>query len=300
MLGYGFAKVFHLQMPFPYLSQLVQPFGDKSPMGLAWSFLGYSKGYSAYTGWAEVIGGVLLLFRRTTLLGALVVAIVMMNIAAINFFYDVPVKLYSSMLFLMAVFLMAKDFSQLLNALILHKPSAAATFPRMIQSRRWWIASRIFKWLFIASLLYGNISGSIDALTKYGDSRKLPPLYGIYNTELVIKNKDTLAPLTTDRTQWKQLIVQFEKYAQIKMMNDSLHSYNFDVNDTLKKIVLYSSNDYSLTESTLYYKLDSTVLTLTGKFGKDSMYIRLRKYDINKFRLVNRGYRWINEYPYNR
>jgi hypothetical protein len=76
-----------------------------------------------------VIGGVLLLFRRTTLLGALVVAIVMMNIAAINFFYDVPVKLYSSMLFLMAVFLMAKDFSQLLNALILHKPSAAATFP---------------------------------------------------------------------------------------------------------------------------------------------------------------------------
>jgi hypothetical protein len=116
----------------------------------------------------------------------------------------------------------------------------------MIQSRRWWIASRVFKWLFIASLLYGNISGSIDALTKYGDSRKLPPLYGIYNTELVIKNKDTLAPLTTDRTQWKQLIVQFEKYAQIKMMNDSLHSYNFDVNDTLKKIVLYSSNDYSL------------------------------------------------------
>jgi len=296
MFGYGFAKIFHLQMPFPNLSHLVRPLGDKSPMGLAWSFIGYSKGYSAYTGWAEVIGGLLLFFRRTTLLGALAVMVVMMNVAAINFFYDVPVKLNSSMFILMAVFLIAKDFKRLLNVLILHKPSTAANFPRMILSRRWWIASRVFKWLFIASALYGNISGSVDALKMYGDNRKLPPLYGIYNTEILIKNSDTLAPLTTDSTRWKQLIIEYEKYAQVKMMNDSMHHYNFEVNDTLKKIVFSSWNDYG---STLHYELDSTALILRGKFGKDSMYMRLRKYDIKKFRLVNRGFRWINEYPYN-
>ena len=299
MLGYGFAKVFHLQMPFPYLSQLVQPFGDKSPMGLAWSFIGYSKGYSAYTGWAEVIGGLLLLFRRTTTLGALVVAVVMMNIAAINFFYDVPVKLYSSILFLMAVFLMAKDFSRLVNVLILHKPSTAANFPRMIASRRWWIASRVLKWLCIASILFGNISGSIDGMKRYGDNRKLPPLYGIYNSEMVIKNRDTLAPLTTDSMQWKQLIIQFEKNAQVKMMNDSIKRFSFTVNDSLKNILVYSYAD-TANKSTLHYEADSTGLILRGLMNKDSIFMRFRKYDLKNFRLVNRGYRWINEYPYNR
>jgi len=39
MLSYGFSKVFHLQMPYPYLSRLVQPYGDSSPMGLVWTYI---------------------------------------------------------------------------------------------------------------------------------------------------------------------------------------------------------------------------------------------------------------------
>jgi len=299
MMGYGFAKVFHLQMPFPYLSQLVQPFGDKSPMGLAWSFIGYSKGYSAFTGWAEVIGGALLLFRRTTTLGALTVAIVMLNIAAINYAYDVPVKLYSSMLFLMAAFLMAADFGKLVDVMILHKPVQAASFPPMLNSRRLKITRAILKVLLIASMLYSNISGSMDAMERYGDNRKLPKLYGIYNIETVVRNNDTLAPLTTDSTRWKQLIIQFEKFAQVKMTNDSLRRFNFIVNDSLKSVLVYTNAD-TLNKSTLHYEADSTSLLLTGLLGKDSIYMRFRKYDIKNFRLVNRGFNWINEYPYNR
>ena len=120
-LGYGFVKIFHLQMPFPYLSQLVQPFGGKSPMGLAWSFIGYSPAFSAFTGWGEVIAGSLLFFRRTTTLGGLMGLVVMGNIMVINFCYDVPVKLFSSMLFLMSGFLIIPDLGRLLNVLVLNK-----------------------------------------------------------------------------------------------------------------------------------------------------------------------------------
>ncbi len=69
MLSYGFGKAFHLQMPYPYLSRLVQPYGDSSPMGLAWTYIGQSKGFSAFVGWSEVICGLLLFFRKTTLVG---------------------------------------------------------------------------------------------------------------------------------------------------------------------------------------------------------------------------------------
>jgi hypothetical protein len=42
MLTYGFDKVFHAQFPFPATWKLEQPYGDASPMGLLWTFMGYS------------------------------------------------------------------------------------------------------------------------------------------------------------------------------------------------------------------------------------------------------------------
>ncbi len=299
MFGYGFAKVFHLQMPFPYLSQLVQSFGDKSPMGLAWSFIGYSKVYSAYTGWAEVLGGLLLLFRRTVLPGALVVFIVTLNIAMINYCYDVPVKLYSSLLLIMAVFLMAPDFNRLLNVFWRNSAVQSVSFPPMLHSRKKKIAGAVLKWLFIISLFYSNINGGLSSRKQYGDLRPLPPLYGIYNTEIVVRNHDTIPPLTTDSTRWKQLIIQFKENAQVKLMNDSLKFFKFIVNDSARSILFYSVAD-SLNKSSLLYQADSTSLVLSGQIKADSIYIRLRKFDVNKFRLVSRGYHWINEYPYNR
>lgn len=299
MFGYGIIKIYHLQMPFPYLSQLVQPFGDKSPMGLAWSFIGYSKGYSAFSGIAEVIGGVLLLFRRTTLVGAITVAIVMLNVAMLNYFYDIPVKLFSSMLVLMAVFLIVPDCKRLFNLFFFNKPVDATSFPAMISSKRLRIARVVLKLLIISSLFISNISGSISSQKSYGDKRELPPLYGIYNAEWMVKNNDTLLPLATDTAQWKQLIIQFKENAQVKMMNDSIKRFNFVVDTAANQVQLFQNND-TLNKSLFTYKADTAGLYLSGVWNKDTLHMKFRKYDINKFRLVSRGFRWINEYPYNR
>jgi hypothetical protein len=65
MIGYGAAKIYKYQFPDPMPSTLLQPLGDFSPMGLAWTFMGYSMGYNLFTGIAEALGGVFLFFRRT-------------------------------------------------------------------------------------------------------------------------------------------------------------------------------------------------------------------------------------------
>ncbi len=109
LFGYGFAKIFPLQFPPPRLFRLIQPYGDFSPMGVLWNFMGASVPYQIFSGAAEALGGFLLLFRPTTTLGALVSFAVMANVVALNFCYDVPVKLYSCNLLLMAVFLAAGD-----------------------------------------------------------------------------------------------------------------------------------------------------------------------------------------------
>jgi hypothetical protein len=299
LFGYGFSKVFHVQMPSPSLFQLVQPFGDKSPMGLVWSFVGYSRAYSAFTGWGEIISGGLLFFRRTTTFGALFSMVVIGNIAAINFCYDVPVKLYSSTLFIMSVFLAAPDLKRLLNVFILNKTAQPVIFKNFVHKRWQQMAVRCYKALFIIYAFYSSISGSLNGQREYGDKRILPPLHGIYNTSVFIRNKDTIRPLTTDTTRWKQIIIDFDKSVQIKFMNDKLQWFSFSV-DTVQHLVSLNSYDNTISKSILSYKIDGSWLTLTGDLFDDSVYIRLNKYDAESFNLMNRGFHWINEYPFNR
>jgi len=298
-LIYGFIKIFHLQMPSPFLSQLVQPFGDKSPMGLAWSFVGYSKAFSAFTGWGEVIAGLFIFFRRTATLGALAGIIVMGNIVAINFCYDVPVKLFSSMLWIMCVCLVVPDIDRLIKIFFLNKSTQPVDISFKLNKKWQRVTRLILKWTFILYSLYSNISQNIKSQKEYGDAMPKINLYGIYNTVTVMRNHDTLPPLDTDTTRWKQLIVQFEKYSMVKMMNDSFRVYNFIIDTVSKKATVYPTSD-TLNKSIFNYQSDAVYLTLTGKIKKDSIYMRFKKIDINSFRLLSRGFNWINEYPYNR
>ncbi len=79
------------------------PLGDLSPMRLAWLFIGYSVPYEIFGGLLETVSGLLLSFRRTQLLGSLMTLATIGNVVMINFCYDIPVKLFSSQLFLHVV-----------------------------------------------------------------------------------------------------------------------------------------------------------------------------------------------------
>ncbi|HEY4679313.1 MAG TPA: DoxX family protein, partial [Candidatus Angelobacter sp.] len=72
MFLYGLDKIIPLQMPFPHLTRLLEPYGNFSPMAVLWSSVGASHSYEIFTGCAETLGGILLLTPRTATLGALV------------------------------------------------------------------------------------------------------------------------------------------------------------------------------------------------------------------------------------
>ena len=117
MISYGAVKVIKSQFPDPSLARLMQTYGDSSPMGLLWTFMGASKSYNIFTGGVECLGGFLLFIPRLTTLGALVSIGALANIFMLNMSYDVPVKLYSFHLLLMAVVLAAPDLRRLCRLL---------------------------------------------------------------------------------------------------------------------------------------------------------------------------------------
>ncbi len=108
MVRYGMPKIFGMQF-YPQYWKLDLRAVDMDPKVLAWTFFGRSYGYQAIGGVLEIASGVLLCFPRTTLLGACVLAPVITDVVLVNFFYDVPVKLLSSVYLMMTIALIARD-----------------------------------------------------------------------------------------------------------------------------------------------------------------------------------------------
>ncbi len=123
MLGYGLAKVSVEFNQFPVVDgwRLDRTWGETSPMGVVWAFMGSSRPYTVFGGLAEVLGAVLLLWRHTAVIGAVVTAAVMTNVVLLNFCYDVPVKIYSTHLLLMSVLILVPDLRRIADALVFRR-----------------------------------------------------------------------------------------------------------------------------------------------------------------------------------
>jgi hypothetical protein len=154
MIGYGLSKVFPMQMAPISIAILNEPVGQTSPMTLLWSLIALNPIYESICGMTEVIGGALILFRRTALLGALFSAFVMCNIVLFNFFFDVPVKLFALNLLLAELFIVLPDAKPLFNFFWRHQPAApAGVWVPPATRRSFRIATRTIEIIFVALLL---------------------------------------------------------------------------------------------------------------------------------------------------
>lgn len=300
MFVYGFAKVFKAQFPFPPLIRLLEPYGDSSPMGLVWTFMGYSLAYNIFTGMGEVIGGVLCFFRRTTTLGAMVIIGVMSNVVMLNFFYDVPVKLFSVHLVLLAVFLLAQDAGRLWNFFIMNRPTEPRDYTPFFGGRQQRIGRRILKVVIIVGpLIYGVWQG-FTIQKKYGDFSPLPPLYGIYEVETFVVNDDTIPPLLTDTLRWQKLVFDKHNWTHVIKMDDGKVRFTPELDTSQHHLVLVHAKDTSIKYDFSYEQPAEDSLILSGVLAGDSLVLYMKEFPRDSFLLIRRGFQWVNEFPFNR
>lgn len=302
MLSYGFSKVFKTQFPFPSMDKLTQSVGELSPMGLLWTFMGYSPGYNLFTGGAEVLGGLLLFFRRTTTLGALVVVGVMSNVVALNFFYDVPVKLYSTQLLLYAVLLLLPDLRRLADILVFNRATQPATLatPFTFSPRATWVLLGV-KVLFMGWMLHFHISKRLDAYSSWGEGAPRPPLYGLYEVESFTRAGAVLPPLLGDTTRWRGFSIGRGSWMTLRKMDGSKQFFHVtgSVEDRTLALAEGTGEDAKKTTLTLEQPTPEH-LVLQGSFEGAAIDVRLRKVDPSKFELLGRGFHWVQERPFNR
>lgn len=312
---YGLVKIFLRQMPFPSQSQMATPLGDLMPMRLAWMFIGYSKTYEAFAGFIEISIGVLLLFRKTATLGALLALAVYINVAVINLSYDVPVKLFSINVVACCLYLLLNDVNRILCFFVFNKPAARCSIFYFSYSKKWIRNSRyILKTIFIIAafiipfyrywqLKYGHHISSVAAKPNPPD----PIKPGIYDVVVFKVNKDSLPILSSDSLRWQDVIFEHGPHSGSIKTTDTIFRqryrrgyFQYETNAAqhiinFRKLPTDSAMSKAIILSMHYEIPNDSTIQLWGKKNNDSLYVLLKRSN-RHFQLGEKQFHWLSDY----
>eukprot|EP01136_Pigoraptor_vietnamica_P003906 Opistho-1_new@33743 len=88
VIAYGFLKFFPIQSPIPSISNLNTEYGDFTAWKLFSLGLGVVPSYQSFLGLIEIVGGLLLLNRKTTTIATLIILPFAGNVAISNIAYE--------------------------------------------------------------------------------------------------------------------------------------------------------------------------------------------------------------------
>jgi len=286
MLGYGIVKAFPLQMPYPPLTRLLEPFGNFSPMGVLWYSVGASPAYERFAGSMELTAAVLLFIPRLSLLGAMVCFADAVQIFTLNMTYDVPVKLFSFHLILMSLFLLAPEIPRLTKALLTRVPGGKLLVAAQIVLAAYYIGNGVYQ---------ANRSWHL-----FGGGAPKPDLYGIWRVDRMFVNGVERSPLVNDYGRWRRVIIQNQATLYLWRMDDTFMSYPAKYDANARSITLTKPSDKNWTANLAFQRPDTDHLIFTGVIDGQRLELRTTLIDREKLLLVGRGFNWVQEFPFNR
>jgi hypothetical protein len=311
LIAWGFRKLIPGQMVLPTLGILNTPMGDFQAQKLYWQGVGIVPEYEVFLGLAEFAAGFLLLFRKTTTLGAALSVVVMANIVIANHVYDGSVHVHSFYYTLLSLFILWKDFPKIWHLLI-HEKDVVLTSYYPSFSETWQKYSRLGIKIFIHIVFVGlflglQIEDWIHDPYRLPDTPGLKGIQGYYEVHEFRLNNKILPYSPLDSVRWHNVV--FERWSTLSfktnrssMMDQSNgggyskedlerswelagigggRRYFYYQADTVKQIItLQNKNKAHRKEKQIlhYYRPDSTRVILAGtNENNDSIYVVLDK-----------------------
>jgi hypothetical protein len=303
---YGILKLFSLQMPTPSLSQLATPLGDFGPMRMAWMYMGYSKPFEVFAGMAEIVAGLLLLYRRTVTLGLLMALGVFINVMTMNLSYDIPVKGYSMELTFCCMVLLVWDHQRLFSLLALNRAAGGTPLYEPVDSGRGMRIARVVLKLYFVYVAIGEsfyADGNKSLQLRKAAEVAVPIHSGVYAVRVFVVNRDTIPPSFMDSVRWKDVIFDTRGRGSVNSPDTSftrkygygrgLFHYEMDTIAHLLTITKSAADHHVIMEC--HYELpDSNTVFLRGRLHQDSLSVVLRRTN-RQFQLSEWQFHWVSE-----
>jgi hypothetical protein len=286
LAGYAFAKLVPLQFPPLPASALETKLGELTPMGLLWSFMQYSRPYSLFGGIMELVVVLLLCFRRTATLGALVCLAVMTNVALLNLAYGVPVKLYSTMIVISAAVLVLYETPRLIAMFVRNRTVEPAHLSPSFQDRiptgpRWTI-----KVALVGSVFASSLAAMIPSVRQM--NAPPPGVDGVWSVTSFSRGGEVLDK-AADPARWRRIVADGFGLS-IRLETDSLVRCRRTPGSDPSAITLACSRNR---KGELRWTRNGDELQLDGTFDGSPIAATGRYVDPAKTPLLRGKFRWI-------
>jgi hypothetical protein len=193
---------------------------------------------------------------------------VLTNVAVLNYCYDVPVKLYSTNLTLMALFLVIPDARRLFEVLVRNRAAAPADLNPVRFERRWLRIASVVCWVVVVGIHFvGGIWSGWNGYRASYVERKHPAYYGIYD-------------VVSGGPEWSKVVVNYEGGIVVRRRDDTIQRFP--------------------TKDAKWSTPDADSVLLEGVVNGAPAAVRLQRVDPAKYPQTTRGFHWISEYPFNR
>ncbi|MDF2454494.1 MAG: hypothetical protein K0R51_487 [Cytophagaceae bacterium] len=218
MVGWGLKKAFPMQMVYPTVGMLNTPFVDMAEKKLYWSHVGVSFEYTVFLGFAEIIPGLLLLHRKTAVLGAALAAVVCFNICIANHAYDAGVAVPAAYFTIIGIFIAWYDLPKIWNLLVNQQDVAPYRYYPDL-TKTWQQHSRtgvklVFNFIFVplaaVAWAYGFFNGNNYNIPS---TPGLPDSKGYYDVAEYKLNNKTIAYNPFDTLRWQD--ATFEQWSSL-------------------------------------------------------------------------------------
>jgi hypothetical protein len=294
MFYYGMAKVIPAQFPPPSLVTLVEPIGYLSLSDLLWAFIGASTPYQVFIGCAELAAGLLLIIPATATLGALLAAVDMIQVFALNMAYDFGLKQISFHLVVIALFLLAPEL-QRIAAVLAGRAAAASTQRPLLATAR---ANRV---ALVAQISFGlYLLGMFSAISlrlyrdEGGAGRARSPLYGIWDIdELSVDGRSGPPVLNDYDRRWRRVIFDSADVVVFQRTDDSFARYGVAFDGNRHTLALTKGSSRTWQARFTFERPAENRLVVEGGMDGYAIRMRLRRVELDTFRLLNSTFRWV-------
>ena len=261
---FGWAKICHLQL-VTQISKLDLPYRSFSPSDLFWTFFSHSYLFSCIIAGLQITGAMLLLFRRTRLVGVFVLLPVLANILLMDIFYQIgdSVVVHASIMMSGALYFLFIEFNRLKEFFF----AAKDQLPVLHLSNFSKMAIRL-SIIYIPLLL----------IAMLGKPDKYPQLTGKYEVKQLKMNQQMLYRASCADSILT--VVYFDiKNGCVFEFNTPQRRWNgtYTIENNHLEINWRSPTDRPVFRGIMSPANAAGSLMLTGVIGKDSMAIVLQK-----------------------
>jgi hypothetical protein len=210
-----------------------------------------------------------LFLPRTATLGALISLASMGQVFLMNMTFDVPVKILSFHLLAMSVVLLV--------------PQAPAADESLRSA---------------ASDGAGDAAAAVRHRSRQPErgGRPKPELYGIWSVTEFTRDGRPVPPSTVDVNRWQRVVFDVPQVVTYQRMNGELVDAPATVDGST--LTLTTPDQPAPLATPSFERPSPDLLRLDGKIDGAPVTMSLERVDLQAFTLRNRGFNWVQEYPY--